>query len=201
MRYILPTFAVGWLEKNLWRYDAKAYAAVKDGILSAYDKLGLDASDVKFSTHIATVVATPGSCAAFFNCMKENGYEADVAGVSFYPSAPAIYLNKEILFKKTVKTINEACGIPVFIAEFSYPSGDMEGPFAGWNKKMGRYGKDQQGQADLYADVIEWGRSRGLAGVRYWAPDFEGWYAMSMFEFSDHVGTAKIILERHRDIT
>ena len=200
MRYILPTFAVSWLEKNLWQYNAKAYAAVRDGILSAYNKLGIDTSGVKFSTHIATVIATPKSCAAFFNCMKENGYEMDVAGISYYPSAPAISLNKEIMLKKTVTTINKKCGIPVFIAEFSYPSGEMEGPFAGWNKKAGQYEKNQQGQADLYADMIEWGKTHGLAGIRYWAPDFKGWYSMSMFEFNDQVGNAKEILTDHAEL-
>ena len=194
MRYILPTFGVGWLEKNLWQYDAKAYAAVRSGILSAYDKLGIDASGVRFSTHIATVVATPGSCAAFFNCMKENGYEMETAGISYYPSAPSLYLNKEILLKKTVTAINKKCGSPVFIGEFSYPSGEMDGPFAGWNKKTGGYEKDQHGQAKLYEDVIEWGKAHGLAGIRYWAPDYEGWYSMSMFEFDSKVGTAKEIL-------
>ena len=197
MRYILPTFAVGWLEKNLWQYDAKAYAAVKSGILSAYDKLGIDASGVKFSTHIATVVATPNSCAAFFNCMKKNGYVMDTAGISYYPSAPSLYLNKELLFKKTVTAINKKCGLPVFIGEFSYPSGEMDGPFAGWNKEMRGYEMDQEGQAMLYADVINWGKTHGLAGIRYWAPDFEGWYAMSMFSFDNKVGTAKAILQQH----
>ncbi len=201
MRYLLPVFGVRWLKKNLWQYDAKAYAAVREGILSAYEKLGIDAQDVCFSTHIATVVSTPGSCAAFFNCMKENGYAMEVAGISYYPSAPALYLNKDILFKKTVKAIQEKCGIPVFVAEFSYPSGEMSGPFAGWNKKSGNYGCDQQGQAEIYRDAIAWGKTHGMAGIRYWAPDYEGWYAMSMFEFSDKIGTAKAILTDHPDLS
>ncbi len=132
--------------------------------------------------------------------MKENGYEMETAGISYYPSAPALYLNKEILYKKTVTAINKKCEIPVFIGEFSYPSGTMDGPFAGWNKKAGSYAQDQQGQANIYADVISWGKTHGLAGIRYWAPDFEGWYAMSMFEFSDQVGTAKTILLEHEAI-
>ncbi len=197
LRYVLPTFAVGWLEKNLWQYDAKAYAAIKSGILSAYGKLGLDASGVRFSTHIATVVATPDSCAAFFNCMKANGYAPDVAGISYYPSAPSLYLNRKILFKKTVTAINKKCGLPVFVAEFSYPSGEMEGAFAGWNKKLRGYAMDQDGQAALYEDVIAWGKTHGVAGIRYWAPDFEGWYAMSAFEFTEKTGTAKTILARY----
>ncbi len=95
--------------------------------------------------------------------------------------------------------INKKCGLPVFIGEFSYPSGEMDGPFAGWNKEMRGYEMDQEGQAMLYADVINWGKTHGLAGIRYWAPDFEGWYAMSMFTFENKVGTAKTILNEHRD--
>ena len=76
----------------------------------------------------------------------------------------------------------------------------MEGPFAGWNKKLKGYKKDQQGQANLYADVIAWGKENGMAGIRYWAPDYEGWYAMAMFEFSNKVGTAKTILQNHKEL-
>ena len=50
------------------------FAAVKEGILEAYKDLGIDATKVKFSTHIATVVMTPGTSARYFNCMKKNGY-------------------------------------------------------------------------------------------------------------------------------
>ena len=44
------------------------------------------------------------------------------------------------------------------------------------------------------------GKTHGLAGIRYWAPDYEGWYTMSMFEFSNKVGTAKTVLKGHKDI-
>ena len=96
--------------------------------------------------------------------------------------------------------INRKCGLPVFIAEFAYPSGKMDGPFAGWSKKAGNYEMNQQGQADVYKDVIVWGRKHGLAGIRYWAPDFEGWYAMALFDFSNKVGTAKTLLSTHKEI-
>ena len=198
-RYLAPTFSTWWLKKHVWQYDAKAYAAVKRGVLSAYQKLNIPDSNVKFSTHIATVVF-PAKCSAkFFNFMKENGYEMDVAGISYYPSAPSMS-NRKKLLKKTVTKINQKCGLDVFIGEFSYPSGKMEGAFAGWNKKLRGYKKDQQGQANLYSDVIAWGKDNGLAGIRYWAPDYEGWYAMSMFEFSNKVGTAKIILQNHKEL-
>ena len=199
-KYTAPVFSRGWLKKHVWQHDAKAYAAVKRGILNAYAKLGKDASDVKFSTHIATVVFPAGCSAKFFNFMKENGYEMETAGISYYPSAPSMSLNKKKLLKKTITKINKKCGLPVFIGEFSYPSGKMDGPFAGWNKKVRGYNHDQQGQANIYADVIAWGKAHNMAGIRYWAPDYEGWYAMSMFIFSNKKGTAKAILLNHKNI-
>ncbi len=198
-RYLAPAFSIWWLKKHVWQYDAPAYAAVKRGVLSAYAKLGISDSTVKFSTHIATVVF-PAKCSVkFFNYMKDNGYDMDVAGISYYPSAPSMS-NRRKLLKKTIAKVNQKCDLPVFIGEFSYPSGKMEGPFAGWNKKLKGYKKDQQGQANLYSDVIAWGKENGMAGIRYWAPDYEGWYAMSMFEFSNKVGTAKTILQNHKEL-
>ncbi|MBO4480928.1 MAG: glycosyl hydrolase 53 family protein [Bacteroidales bacterium] len=199
-RYLAPTFSVWWLKKHVWQYNAPAYAAVKRGVLSAYEKLGIDAANVKFSTHIATVVFPTKCSVKFFNYMKEKGYAMDVAGIRYYPSAPSMSANRKKLLTKTVSKINEKCGLEVFIGEFSYPSGKMEGPFAGWNKKLKGYNKNQQGQANLYSDVIAWGKSHGLAGIRYWAPDYEGWYAMSMFEFANKKGTAKVILKSHKDL-
>jgi arabinogalactan endo-1,4-beta-galactosidase len=199
-RYMASIFSIGWLKRNVWKYNAEEYAAVKRGVLKAYANHGIDASDVKFSTHIATVVSTPRCSAAFFKYMAKHGYEMETAGISFYPSAPAMSLNKKKLLKKTIARINRKCEIPVFIGEFSYPSGKMEGPFASWNKKLKGYNKDQQGQADIYRDVIAWGKENGMAGIRYWAPDYKGWYAMSMFEFNGKVGTAKTILKNHKEI-
>ncbi len=198
-RYLAPAFSVWWLKKHVWQYDAKAYAAVKKGVLSAYQKLNIPDSNVKFSTHVATVVFPANCSVKFFNYMKDNGYEMDVAGISYYPSAPSMS-NRRKLLKKTVTKINQKCGLNVFIGEFSYPSGKMEGPFAGWNKKLKGYKKDQQGQASLYSDVIAWGKDNGLAGIRYWAPDYEGWYAMAMFEFANKKGSAKNILQNHKEL-
>ncbi|MBQ3998797.1 MAG: glycosyl hydrolase 53 family protein [Paludibacteraceae bacterium] len=155
----------------------------------------------KFSTHIATVTSTPRATASFFSYMTENGYDMQVAGISYYPSAPAMSFNKKKMLTKTVTRINKKCGMPVFIGEFSYPSENMVGPFAGWNKQLKGYSKTQQGQADIYRDVIAWGKDHGLIGIRYWAPDYEGeWYPMCMFTFENKVGTAKTILLNHKEI-
>ena len=200
-RYMSSLFSLWWLKKHVWCYNAKQYAAVKRGILKAYTKAGKDASNVKFSTHIATVTSTPRASASFFKYMAENGYEMQTAGISYYPSAPAMSLNKKKLLTKTVTRINKKCGVPVFIGEFSYPSQDMVGPFAGWNSQLGSYTKTQQGQHDIYRDVIAWGKDHGLIGIRYWAPDYEGeWYPMCMFTFENKVGTAKTILLNHKEI-
>lgn len=192
MRYILPLFNPGWLEKNIWRYNAKEFAAVREGILEAYDELGIDSSNVKFSTHIATVVMTPNASARYFNCMKKNGYAMDTAGISFYPSAPSMYIDSMILFKKTVMAINKKCDLPVFIGEFSYPSGEMSGAFAGWNKETKGYKNSEEGQAAIYKDTVEWGKTHGVIGIRYWAADYEDWGTMGLFKFEDKHGVPKL---------
>ena len=200
-RYMSSLFGVAWLKKHVWQYEAQTLAAVRKGIEKAYAKAGKDVSNVRFSTHIATVVATPRSCASFFKYMADHGYAVETAGISYYPSAPAMSFNKWKLFTKTVTRINKKCGVPVFIGEFSYPSEDMVGPFAGWNKQLGNYEKTQQGQQQIYTDVIAWGKDHGLIGIRYWAPDYEGeWYPMSMFMFENKVGTAKSVLLNHKEI-
>ncbi len=200
-RYMSSLFSLWWLKKHVWCYNVKQYAAVKRGILKAYAKAGKNASNVKFSTHIATVTSTPRATAAFFRYMADNGYAVETAGISYYPSAPAMSFNKKKMLTKTVTRINKKCGVPVFIGEFSYPSQGMVGPFAGWNQQLQGYNKDQQGQADIYRDVIAWGKDHGLIGIRYWAPDYEGeWYPMSMFTFENKVGTAKQILVEHKNI-
>lgn len=199
-RYMASVFSTWWLKKHVWAYNVKEFAAIKSGILKAYEKRNLDASHVKFSTHIATVVFTVRCSASYFQYMAKHGYAVETAGISYYPSAPAMSFNKKKLLTKTITRINKKCGVPVFIGEFSYPSGKMDGPFASWNKKLKGYEKDQQGQANIYRDVIAWGKTHGMAGIRYWAPDYEGWYSMSMYEFSNKKGTAKTILKTHKEI-
>jgi hypothetical protein len=196
MRYVLPIFGNSWLENNLWKYNGKQMAAMADGIKSAYAELGLNSDNVKFSTHIATVVSTVHNAVTYFNTLKENGFPLDVAGISFYPSAPGVYINKMTMFKKMVTAINKKVGVPVFIAEFSYPSGEVEGAYAGWSKTVKGYPHTEEGQASIYADVIKWGKSHGLAGIRYWAPDYKGWGNMSMFNYGENGATAKSILKK-----
>ena len=115
----------------------------------------------------------------------------DTAGISFYPSAPSMYADSMILFKKTVMAINNKCGLPVFVGEFSYPSGEMSGAFAGWNKVVKGYPNTEEGQANMFRDVIDWGKTHGVIGVRYWAADYEDWGTMGLFRFENKHGIPK----------
>jgi len=87
--------------------------------------------------------------------------------------------------------INNKCEVPVFIGEFSYPSGEMSGDFAGWNKVVGGYPHTEEGQANIYKDVVEWGKTHGVNGIRYWAADYENWGTMSLFKFNNKHGIPK----------
>ena len=98
-----------------------------------------------------------------------------------------------ILFKKTVMTLNKKCGVPVFIAEFAYPSGAMSGPFAGWNKPAKGYPTTEEGQAAIYRDVTEWGKTHGVIGSHYWAADYEDWGTMGLFKFENKHGSPKLV--------
>jgi hypothetical protein len=192
---ILPYLGNSWLKENLWKYDAQLMKAVAEGITEAYKELGIDDSNIKFSTHIATVVSSVKNATTYFNTLKEYGFPISVAGISYYPSAPSAYLNSIIMYKKIVTAINKDCDLPVFIAEFSYPSGEVTGPYAGWNKVVKGYEFTPKGQASIYEDIVEWGKTHGLIGIRYWAPDYSGWGTMSMFEYGDNGANAKEILK------
>ncbi len=191
---ILPVLGTDWLKDNVWKYNAKQMAAVAEGIETAYAKLGMDANGIKFSTHIATVVTTVHNAVTYFKTLQENGFPLDIAGISFYPSAPGVYINKITMFKKIVTAINEECNLPVFVAEFSYPSGKVEGAYAGWDNMVKGYPHNEEGQAAIYTDIVNWSKEHGLAGIRYWAPDFSGWGSMSMFSYDNKDAAAKEIL-------
>ncbi|WP_127537096.1 glycosyl hydrolase 53 family protein [Paenibacillus illinoisensis] len=194
MRHVYSVMCTNWLKKNIWKYNAVQMASVAKGIKNAYENLGLNSSKVKFSTHIATVVTTVHTAVTYFKTLKENGFPVDTAGISFYPSAPGVYIDKMVMYKKIVTAINKQVGIPVFIAEFSYPSGEVQGAYAGWSKTVKGYPHNEEGQAAIYHDVIEWGKTHGLIGIRYWAPDFSEWGSMSMFDYLDNGAKAKKIL-------
>ena len=194
MTYMLPIFATDWLANNVRKYNAKQMQAVADGIRDAYADRGRSSRGLQFSTHIASVVSTVSGAVKYYRTLQKNGFDVSVAGISFYPSAPALYLNKITMFKKMVERINQETGLRVFVAEYSYPSGKASGPYAGWSQTVKGYPHTEKGQATLYHDLVTWGKSHGLAGIRYWAPDYRGWGTMSMFDYGKYGATAKKIL-------
>jgi hypothetical protein len=99
------------------------------------------------------------------------------------------------MYKKIVTAINKNCNLPVFIAEFAYPSGEVTGAYASWNKIVKGYNFTPEGQADIYEDMVEWGKTHGVIGIRYWAPDYKEWGSMSMFEYKENEAIAKEILK------
>ncbi|WP_312187574.1 glycosyl hydrolase 53 family protein [Enterococcus sp.] len=191
---ILSILETNWLKENVWAYNAKQMNAVKTGILQAYQELGISSEKTKFSTHIATVASTVSNVVSYFETLKENGFDVDVAGISYYPSAPSARLDKIVMYKQIVTAINQQVNIPVFIAEFSYPSGDVSGPFSSWTKEVAGYPHTENGQSAFYQDIVHWGKDNGLIGIRYWAPDYSGWNSMSMFDYDGKTATAKEIL-------
>lgn len=193
-RNVLPFIGTGWLKKNLWKYNALLMKALSEGIICGYKNLGMDYSKVKFSTHIATVVSNEKNAVQYFQTLQQYGFKLAVAGISFYPSAPCAYKNTMDMYKKIVSAIRTTCKVPVFIAEFAFPSGEVKGPYAGWNRPVQGYEFNQKGQASIYHDTIAWGKENGVIGIRYWAPDFKEWGTMSMFEYSANQAVAKEVL-------
>ena len=204
--FIKPNFGAGWLKKNVWCYNAKHMEALKRGILSAYKTRKINTKGITFSTHIATAVANKNYVVQYFSTLKENGFHPDVAGISLYPSSTTIFSDSMSWYRNMITSIKHDCGLKVYIAEFSYPSGKMSGEFSGWSHKIKGYPLNEAGQAEIYQDLVAWGMKNGLCGIRYWAPDFKGWYTMSMFEFQDeHTARAKRIfmdmLEKNHEIS
>ena len=43
----------------------------------------------------------------------------------------------------------------------------------------------------MFRDVIDWGKTHGVIGVRYWAADYEDWGTMGLFRFENKHGIPK----------
>ena len=76
----------------------------------------------------------------------------------------------------------------------AYPSGEMSGQFAGWNKEAKGYPNSEEGQAAIYKDVVDWGKTHGVIGIRYWAADYEDWGTMGLFKFENKHGIPNVAL-------
>lgn len=184
-----PGFGAKWLEKNVWRFNAEMFAAVATGIRRADPA-------AEFSVHISTVAATAGYTARYFATLARHGFAPAEAGVSFYPSAPGPFRDQLGRFQRLVTRVREECGIPVFVAEYAYPSSpmDADAEFSSWSRAAPGYPLTAAGQAAMARDIVQWGAENGVSGIRPWAPDHLGdWGPMSLFDLdaATRVATAK----------
>ncbi len=171
-----------WLAEHIWPYEAKLLAAVADGIRAADP-------NARFSTHVSGIA----SAVAFFTAMKEGGFAADELGVSYYPTASPYPHDRLQSFKDMATAARRELGRPIFLAEFGYPAGIMEGTFP-WNSPVPGYPQTPDGQANFLRELIAWGtREKILSGIRPWAPDLglSTWAPMSLFAQEGNVLTAR----------
>jgi len=184
---------IKWAEVNLWPYQAKLMNALREGILTVDPK-------ARFSTHI-TFPTNTDYAVAFFKALDKNGFQLDVAGLSFYPSASPEPRDRFAAFKATVDAIYEETKLPVFIAEYAYPAYAPDyfasGPYKDWNNKAGNYEMDAEGQAALLRDMTSWGVAHHVVGIRPWAPELVmfGWQEFSMFSVTDLTAKALPVID------
>ena len=185
---------VAWLTAHLWPHEARMLAAVASGIRSVDPK-------ARFSTHVSGIASTqPAVTVAFFQAMKEGGFAVDELGVSYYPTSSAYPRDRLQAFKDMATAAHRELGRPIFIAEFGYPAGTMQGMFP-WNDAVAGYPQTAAGQASFSRDLVAWGRQeKVLSGIRPWAPDLalSTWAPMSLFERDGKVATPRPVLEALR---
>uniref|UniRef100_Q01QQ0 Arabinogalactan endo-beta-1,4-galactanase n=1 Tax=Solibacter usitatus (strain Ellin6076) TaxID=234267 RepID=Q01QQ0_SOLUE len=183
-----------WLGEHVWPHEAKMLAAVASGIRSADPK-------ARFSTHVSGIASTqPTLAVAFFKAMREGGFSADELGVSYYPTSSPFPRDRLQSFKDMATAARRELGRPVFVAEFGYPAGPMEGMFP-WNSAVAGYPQTPDGQAGFVRDLVAWGaREKTLSGIRPWAPDLglSTWAPMSLFALGDKVLTPRPALDALR---
>jgi hypothetical protein len=186
---------IAWLRAHLWPHLAKMLAATAAGIRSVDRK-------ARFSTHVSGGTATqPNQAAAFYQAMRDGGFLPDELGFSYYPTSSANPPDRLKAFKETATRVQREFDRPVFVTEFAYPAGKMQGVFS-WNATVDRYPQTPEGQAAFLRDLVAWGASTGvLSGIRPWAPEFAvpGWEPMSFFTLRDKTATARPALDAIRD--
>ncbi len=181
--YMKSGFGADWLAKNIWCYNAKMFAALKEGILEVYPA-------AKFSSHISTVTVGDEYVVKYFKTLADNGYMVDQAGISFYPNATSVMPDKIAQIKKIVLAVNRELGVNVMLAEYGYANetGLASGTFSSWNNKVHGYELTDEDGAKFLAELITWGRKNGMAGIRPWAPELD--WANPWFDFDKTTKTA-----------
>lgn len=187
---------IAWLQAHLWPAEAKLLAAVAAGI-RAVDPVA------RFSTHLSGHAAlAPDLALAFFQAMRDNGYQVDEIGLSYFPTSAWSPPDRLQAFKDTVTLLHRTLGRPVFIAEYAYPAGPLSDPFP-WNAAVPQYPQTQAGQAAFTHDLVAWGMATGmLSGIRPWAPELAdfAWRPMAMFSVENGLATANPALDAISDV-
>lgn len=191
--FTLPSFGTDWLKDNVWNYNGQMMAALADGIRKVDRK-------AKFSTHVTTSVADTTSITSFFQTLANNGFKVDQAGISFYPTSMTYNQDPVGTVKEMITALHLQVGVPVFIAEYAYPSASIDsGTYQDWDTPLTGYAISESDQARFTDDFLAWGRKNGVSGIRPWAPDLiEGeWRSMSLFnaDASSKIAMAKPILD------
>lgn len=105
--------------------------------------------------------------------------------------------------KGIISKINRELDIPVFIAEYGYPSKTMaDGHYKTWSNKTKGYELTPEGQSNILRELILWGRENGVSGIRPWAPDFiePVWESMSFFEINNKKAVEKPVMKMVRNL-
>ena len=191
--YLKKNFGAEWLAKNIWCYNGKMFAALKEGILETYPEA--ERENVKFSSHISTVTWGADYTVKYFKTLEENGYKVDQAGISYYPNATGVILDKIAQIKQIVLACNKELGVNVMLAEYGYANeNSIKGAFAGWNNHIHGYALTDEDGARFLTELITWGKNNGMAGIRPWAPELD--WVNPWFDFNPETkqATAKMTL-------
>ena len=181
--YLKSGFGADWLAENIWCYNGQMFAALAEGIREVYP-------NAKFSSHLSTVTWGPDYVVKYFETLKENGYAVDQAGISYYPNATGVVLDKIAQIKQIVLAVNEKLGVNVMLAEYGYANetGLASGTFSSWSNKVYGYELNDEDDAKFLSELITWGKKNGMAGIRPWAPELD--WAMPWFDFDKETKTA-----------
>lgn len=195
--YMKKNFGADWLAKNIWKYNGQMFAALKEGILEVYP-------NSKFSSHISTVTWGADYTVKYFKTLEENGYKVDQAGISYYPNATGVILDKVSQIKQIVLACNDQLGVNVMLAEYGYANetGLASGTFSSWSNKVHGYELTDADAAKFLKELITWGKSNGMAGIRPWAPELD--WANPWFDFNKDAKTAtakQVILDALKEAT
>ena len=144
----------------------------------------------------------------FFDFMKSNGVDFDIAGISYYPSSgiydlgeflgPAHRADADLsaaMFKATVTGLIDK-GYRVMVCEFAYPcTSDIPGPFSYFDRQVTGYSLSPNGQAEFVESTLQWlyGQN-GVVGAFYFAPQFYQTYLTNVwgpFAWFDENGEAR----------